>query len=222
LPVSGLPVYYSYCSQCGFVFSPEMCKWEMSEFELKVYNKDYATVDPDYTKERPTLNANNLNSIFDGVYKSINHLDYGGGDGLLSRILCAYGWNSTSWDPFTNKGERVFGVEKFDLITAYEVFEHAPDANALMNDLQRLLNEDGLILFSTLITDGNITCNTRITWWYASPRNGHISLFSAKSLSILATNFGFNFGSFSSGFHVFYKTVPRWAGHIIKINNQNI
>ena len=221
LPLLGVPIYYSRCSKCEFVFSHEMRRWSLSDFEIKVYNEEYLAVDPDYISERPRANANNLNNIFRTVYQSINHLDYGGGNGLLSRILCGYGWRSTSWDPFINKDDHIFRINKFDLITAYEVFEHVPDVNSLMNDLQHLVKKDGIILFSTLITDGNIIDGKRITWWYASPRNGHISLFSKKSLFVLATNFGFNFGSFSDGFHIFYRKIPDWARDIIKINGRN-
>jgi hypothetical protein len=35
-------------------------------------------------------------------------------------------------------------------------------------------------MFSTLLSDGNIKLGQKLTWWYASPRNGHISLFSRR------------------------------------------
>jgi hypothetical protein len=73
------------------------------------------------------------------------------------------------------------------------------------------------VLFSTLISDQNIRANQRLTWWYASPRNGHISLFSKKSLAILGAKEGFRFGSFSAGFHAFWRSIPAWAEHIIKV-----
>ena len=108
------------------------------------------------------------------------------------------------------------------MITAFEVFEHVPDVRKLMLDLRLLLSENGIILFSTLLSDENIFVNKRIDWWYASPRNGHISLFSRNSLLVLAKNSGLNFGGFSVGFHVFYTKVPPWADHIIHISKQSI
>ena len=112
------------------------------------------------------------------------------------------------------------GIEqlgKFDLITAFEVFEHVPDVRELMSNLCSLLSPNGLVLFSTLLSDGNIHSNQRISWWYASPRNGHISLFSRKSLEILAQNYGVSFGSFSGAVHFFVTKVPPWADHIIRM-----
>jgi hypothetical protein len=107
----------------------------------------------------------------------------------------------------------------FNLITAYEVFEHAPDVLQLMSQITSLLTADGIFIFSTLISDGNINPRQRINWWYASPRNGHISIFSKNSLGVLASKYGFQFGSFSSDMHVYFKTVPEWASHFIKIKS---
>ena len=38
------------------------------------------------------------------------------------------------------------------------------------------------MLFSTALSDGGLARNQRLRWWYASPRNGHISLFSHRSV----------------------------------------
>jgi 2-polyprenyl-3-methyl-5-hydroxy-6-metoxy-1,4-benzoquinol methylase len=117
-----------------------------------------------------------------------------------------------------DKAVNIAELGKFDLITAYEVFEHVPDPLQLMVNLRSLLSLNGIILFSTLLSDGNIHVNQRLNWWYASPRNGHISLFSRKSLAILAENNGFIFGSFSLGFHVLFTNIPPWAAHVIRVN----
>jgi len=109
---------------------------------------------------------------------------------------------------------------QFDLITAFEVFEHVPDVQQLMCDIWQLLSENGVLMFSTLLSDGNIRPNERLSWWYASPRNGHISLFSRKSLTLLAQEAGYNFGSFSDLFHAFYTDMPAWAAHLMGSEKQ--
>lgn len=166
---------------------------------------------------RPKANANNLISMFGDQASSIKHLDYGGGSGLMVNILKKTNWQSVSYDPFVDRNVSLDKLGKFDLITAYEVFEHVPDVRQLMSNLLSLLSPNGIVLFSTLLSDGNINPNQRLSWWYASPRNGHISLFSKKSLAILAQKNGFKFGSFSKGLHVFFKEVPPWANHIIRM-----
>jgi hypothetical protein len=85
-----------------------------------------------------------------------------------------------------------------------------------MKNLTEVMCDECLILFSTVVSDGNIKTNSRITWWYAAPRNGHISLFSTKSLALLGSKYKFSFGSFSNNLHCFFRQVPGWAKHLIK------
>ena len=99
----------------------------------------------------------------------------------------------------------------FDLITSFEVFEHVPDPKSTLEDMLRYLKLDGFMIFSTLLSDGHIEKNGRLTWWYASPRNGHISFHTQKSLQALAKTKGLNFHSFSPGVHMYYRVLPSWA-----------
>ncbi len=218
LGLSGIPVYYALCGKCGFCFAPELMTWGLERFEERIYNDEYVVVDPDYIEARPRTNAATLISIFKDRAHSVRHLDYGGGDGLLAKILRESNWQSISYDPFVDRNINVEQLGKFELITAFEVFEHVPDVQKLMSDLRSLLSGNGLVLFSTLLSDGNIHSNQRISWWYASPRNGHISLFSRNSLAILAQNNGFNFGSFSEGLHIFFTKVPPWADQVFSMS----
>ena len=217
LGLAGIPVYYALCKNCGFCFAPEIATWGLDEFEEKIYNDEYVLVDPEFIEARPRASAASLISMFGDRAPSIKHLDYGGGNGLLSSILNNSKWQSVSYDPFVDKDVNIDRLGKFDLVTAIEVFEHVPDVLQLMANLRSLLTPNGIVLFSTLLSDGNIRADQKISWWYAAPRNGHISLFSRKSLAVLANKYGFNFGSFSAGFHVFFTKVPSWANHIITV-----
>jgi cyclopropane fatty-acyl-phospholipid synthase-like methyltransferase len=105
---------------------------------------------------------------------------------------------------------------KFNLVTSFEVFEHVPDVVSLISTLAQLLADDGMVLFSTLLSDGNLTRNQRVQWWYASPRNGHISLFSRRSLALLGEKQGFELVSFSPNLHAFWRKMPAWAATVIK------
>lgn len=212
--LAGIPIYYSLCSKCGFCFAPELVTWKLEEFEERIYNDKYVFVDPDYIENRPRANAANLIARFGDRAHSIKHLDYGGGSGLLAKLLRESNWQSISYDPFVDRNIRIEQLGKFDLITAFEVFEHVPDVQKLMSNLRLLLSSNGIIYFSTLLSDGNIHHNQRITWWYASPRNGHISLFSKNSLQVLAQKSGFNFGSDWVGLHVFFTNIPLWANSL--------
>ena len=215
LPPAGVPVHYALCDQCGFCFSPELHRWSIEEFSRRIYNDDYKVVDPDYLDARPRANAQMLAAMFANHVLEIRHLDYGGGNGVLSSELFAAGWDSTSYDPFVDGPVRD-GHGTFNLVTSFEVFEHVPDVNHLVSTLSTLVEEDGMVLFSTLLSDGNLARNQRVQWWYASPRNGHISLFSRKSLALLGEKEGFDLVSFSPNLHAFWRKIPSWATDVFK------
>jgi hypothetical protein len=211
LPLSGRPIYYHRCPGCAFVLAPEFSTWTDQDFQQHIYNEHYIDIDPDYVSKRPLHNADFVRQLFPDAQQAIRHLDYGGGSGLLSDTLRAQGWDSTSYDPFPRNEQQITTLGKFGLITAFEVFEHVPDVTELMNNITSLMDEESLVIFSTLLSDGNIQPNSRLTWWYASPRNGHISLFSKQSLILLAEQRGMQFGSFGPGVHCFFKRLPAWA-----------
>ena len=215
LPLSGIPVYYARCEKCGFCFAPELMKWPMAEFEKMIYNDDYVRVDPDYIESRPRIYASNLIQTFGEPAQAIRHLDYGGGNGLLAKLLKTANWQSTSYDPFVDRDVKIEQLGKFDLITAFEVFEHVPDVHALMSDLRSLLAPNGVILFTTTLSDGRILPGQRINWCYASPRNGHIALFSRNSLLTLIKAYGFTLATLSPSTHIFFTQLPPWASHLI-------
>ena len=214
LPRADVPVRYLLCSGCGFCFAPDICAWPPEEFERKIYNDSYVEVDPDYVEARPRINLSVMQTLFRSPGPSVRHLDYGGGNGLLSRLLGEAGWNSVSYDPLSDRSTDPAPLGRFELISAFEVFEHVPDVQELMRNLRSLLVEDGLLVFSTQTSDGEIHPQRPLSWWYASPRNGHISLFSRASLGILAEQNGFRHGSLNSGLHLFFKSIPSWAGHM--------
>ena len=210
-PKSGMPVYYNSCDDCDFCFSPEMCQWTPEQFGKYVYNDDYIKIDPAYLYERPLDNSEKIIGRFDRHKDKIRHLDYGGGEGVLVQILRDNGFNSTSYDPFVNIDVNIEDLGKFDLITSFEVFEHVPNPLELMDTLIKLRKSNGMIYFSTEVSDGNISKNQRLTWWYAAPRAGHISLFSKKSLLYLAKQYNLNLGIVGEGRWIMWDRIPDWA-----------
>jgi hypothetical protein len=212
LPLSGEPIYYNLCHGCGFCFAPSMYHWSPEMFAEKVYNDDYVTVDPDYTDDRPRRNADLVSWLLPNFPRGRRHLDYGGGNGLLARILRQRGWDSTSYDPLVDRDVDPNTLGRFDLISAFEVFEHVPDVRASLKAILPLMREPGVLLFRTVVSDGSIRPNQRLLWWYAAPRNGHVNLFSNRSLAVLAEQHRFSFATASAGIHIFVRRPPpAWA-----------
>lgn len=211
LPRSKMRVDYYYCQSCGFCHAPALYRWGIDEFKSRIYNADYALVDPEFVETRPLGNADQLEKAFGHHKHALSHLDYGGGDGRLSRRLREFGWRSSSYDPIIDGVVDVEGLGRHDLVTAFEVFEHVPDMDALVSTLARVTKTKGLVLFTTLLSDGHIDPSGKLDWWYAAPRNGHVSLYSSESLSILMRKHGFRFRSLSTTTHLAYFEWPDWA-----------
>jgi hypothetical protein len=212
LPLSGEPIYYNLCHECGFCFAPSMYDWTAEMFAEKVYNDDYIKVDPEYAESRPRSNADFMSWLFPNFPAGCRHLDYGGGNGALSRILRQRGWDSTSYDPFANRDVDPATLGRFDLISAFEVFEHFPDVRACLDSIVQRMRQPSVLLFGTLVSDGSIRPNERLSWWYAAPRNGHVNLFTNRSLRTLAKQYGFTFATASADMHIFVRwPPPEWA-----------
>lgn len=217
LPYTGRMVQYVTCTGCGYSFAPGFAGWSHADFQREIYNDQYVLVDPDYTGARARENARFLIESFGEAGKQVRHLDYGGGDGTMSRLLREAGWDSASYDPFVDLQVRPAELGTFRLITSFEVFEHVPDVQRLVADLAALLAPAGLLMFSTLLSDGELAPGRPPDWWYAAPRNGHISLFSARSLALLARRHGFSCASAQSLVHLFWRQeFPAWARHIVQ------
>jgi SAM-dependent methyltransferase len=208
-------VYYQRCPNCGHIEAPQFRRWSAERFISEIYNAEYISLDPDFQRRRPLSNAEFLHRTFGVHAKRLRHLDYGGGNGALSEELRKREWDSVSYDPFVDNAPPN-GELCFDLVTAFEVFEHVPDPNQLMRSIVELMSERGVLIFSTLLSDAHVVPGERLTWWYAAPRNGHVSLYSRKSLSHLAGNFGMRLHSWNDGLHCMYRWLPDWVQTVIR------
>lgn len=212
LSLSGIPVYFHRCPNCRFIFTTFTDQWTHAEFARNIYNAEYALVDPDYAEKRPRGSANTILQLW-GKAKDRRLLEYGGGNGLTGRLLREAGFQHVEvYDPFVPEySKRPEG--KFDLITMFEVLEHSPSPKETMADLGSMLADEGVVTLSTLLQPQNMD-EVGVGWWYLSPRNGHVSMHSRRSLSELASPHGMRAGSFSDGFHVLVRGRPEFAKHI--------
>jgi hypothetical protein len=206
LPCLEIPVHYHRCTGCGFLFTECFDDWTEAEFKQFIYNDDYIKVDPDYLDTRPAGNATEMISLFGQDRSRIRILDYGGGNGLLARRLRGAGFTYVkSYDPFTPEYS-IRPDSKFDLITSYETFEHLPDPLSVIDILVSLLTPKGVVKFTTLVQPAELE-NEGMAWWYIAPRNGHVSLFSERSLAVAWQRHGFTVSSFTPNSHLAFRDV---------------
>ena len=183
-------IEYYQCSSCQFI-QTETPYWLEEAYADAIGSTDIGLIQRNnYLSERaiPVIQKHfNSKSKF---------LDYGGGYGMFVRIMRDNGFDFYRQDQYCeNLFAKNFDIsdladdKKFELITAFEVFEHLMNPVA---DISKLFEMSDSILFSTEL-QGDVTYQSQADWWYFSPEAGqHISLFSLKSLQYLSEKFNKN------------------------------
>jgi SAM-dependent methyltransferase len=191
------PIHYWRCDSCGFFFTDAFDEWTVDDFRERIYNDGYAALDPDYAERRPLMNAATIHAIFKSMMSRIRILDYGGGNGRCAELLESVGFKYVcSYDGLDGS---TLDDQKHDLITCFETLEHLPDPHRAVREITDRLAPSGLVMFTTLAQPHP---PPGVEWWYLGPRNGHISLFSHPSLSILFGQYGMRVRSINNANHV--------------------
>jgi hypothetical protein len=168
-----------------------------------IYNDQYVLADPGFVDARPRYFSGMLQDILAPVKGSITALDFGGGQGLLAALMREAGFSRfASYDPFF--GGAGVPASPCDLVTAFEVMEHTRDPIGTFREALAPLRPDGTLLFSTVLQPRQ----PDQTWWYMAPRNGHVSLHSRRSLTVIARSLGMTFLPLDGGVHLFYRSPP--------------
>ena len=213
LPPRGIAIDYNRCPACEFVFSGAFDGWSKEDFVETIYNDDYALVDPEYFDFRPKSNTTFLSNLFADKKSELSVLDYGGGNGALASLLREAGFAAAdTYDPLV-AAYSTLPSKRYPLVCSFETLEHTPDPRATIGEMAGLLADPGMIIFSTLLQPANFE-SKGLSWWYAGPRNGHISLFSRKSMEFAWRKEGLRFGSFDHVMHVAFREVPAFARHL--------
>ena len=147
--------------------------------------------------------------IYGFAIKNIKMVDYGGGAGLLSRLLRDVGVDCYSYDKYAgNVYCSAFNAErgKYDAMSMIEVAEHLENP---VEEFSSIIENyaPNFIFISTQLFDEN----TPEDWWYFTPTTGqHISFFTRKSMALLASKFGYNV--------LFQNNIIIWAKDGVKIS----
>jgi len=206
LPLTGVPIYYHRCNECGLVFTRAFDDWSKADYVQHIYNDEYVLIDPDYVDARP---ASNAAFILDFVKKGkdLKCLDYGGGNGKLAGLLRKDGLDAHSWDPM-DAAHAPPPSDSFDFVSAFEVLEHTPEPVATVREALGLLGPRGVLLFSTLTIDH--VPPRGMDHWYIAPRNGHITIYTRRALDTLFAQEGFRVHHFNDNLHMALNNDPDW------------
>ena len=196
-------VDYFQCLNCNFI-QTEKPYWLDEAYSDAITKLDIGIIyrNINFSNKITQFFKNNLFSS-DGIY-----LDYGGGYGIFVRMMRDKGFNFYRQDVFCNNlFAKHFDITdlsndtKFNLLTAFEVFEHLENP---LDEIHKMLLLADTIIFSTLLLPNhNVKPDN---WWYFIPETGqHISLFSLKSLEFITQKLNLYLYSNGQDLHIFSK-----------------
>ena len=110
--------------------------------------------------------------------------------------------STESYDPFSAApafAERPAG--RFAVVFSSEVIEHVTRPLETLAAMRDLLLPGGFVLFSTMVTPRDIEV-VRAGWWYISPRNGHVSIFTPAALGAACAQTGLRYTALSDEWHL--------------------
>jgi Methyltransferase domain len=173
---------YFKCSQCGFI-QTETPHWLTEAYESPINSQDVGLVQRNL--DLAQLTSRIIDQSFE---REARFLDFGGGYGLFVRLMRDKGYNFFRQDKFCpNLFAENYDVQdlppatRFELVTAFEVFEHLPDPYL---GIQKMFELSDSVFFTTEIVPSTATPEN---WSYFAPETGqHISFFSTRALEIMA------------------------------------
>jgi hypothetical protein len=181
-------VGYFRCSECHSLETAEPY-WLGQAYRRHLTAQDVGAV------QRSILNSIVCAYVLEavGISSRESCLDWGGGDGLFTRMMRDRGFNFLSYDKYADpiyiQTFSAAATEKLSpaVITAFEVFEHLPHPH---DDLECLFSlNPALLVFTTLLYQGQGS-----DWWYLAPEGGqHVFFYSRKALQSIGARFGYEF-----------------------------
>jgi len=191
-------VRYYQCTECGFVQTEESF-WLDEAYSEAITASDFGIATRNFWMARITQAI--ILTFFNSRSKFI---DYGGGPGLLVRLMRDAAFDFYHADKYaSNVFARGFeadevGRQQYELLTAFEVFEHLVEP---YKEVEAMLRYAPSILFSTLLMPTPAPALDR--WWYYGREHGqHVALYSQRSLEVLAERFGVNFYTNGRSLHL--------------------
>jgi hypothetical protein len=198
---------YRVCKSCKFIFA-ENPNWLEGSFTDVLNSLDIGSLD------RCTIVADFVEVLLKslGVDKP-KVLDWGGGYGLLTRLLRDRGVDCAHYDPFIEplfaKNIDISAGDQFDLVIMSEVMLHMTDP---LDTLSELLKISKRVMFTAVIAPSDVTPE----WWYFMPDTGqHITIFSEPSISEIGVALEASVLSDKRFFHLVSKSHPKFTTRLL-------
>jgi len=149
-----------------------------------------------------------LGKIF-SEFKDFSGVDYGGGHGIFVRMIRDLGFNFYRQDLYAeNIYARYFDVKdlllgnKFNVLTAFEVFEHLPDP---IEEIKKMFCYSDILLISTELQPSDDLLELEKWWYIASETGQHVSFYNKITFQEIATMFNANYYTDYQSLHILSK-----------------
>lgn len=182
-------VKYYKCKHCEYLFTEDPF-WLNEAYERSINLSDTGLL-------MRNLYFSEILSVVIYFYfnKDAAFLDYAGGYGVFTRLMRDIGFDFYWHDPYTqnlfaNGFEKdINDSTKYELITAFEVFEHFINPK---DEIAKMVKLSDTIVFSTELMLQQIP-DPKSWWYYAFDHGQHISFYSKKTMNYLAKQFEMNY-----------------------------
>jgi len=221
LPVSSIKIPYLGCSNCGLIFTTYMDNWTAEDFKKNIYNDDYNRINPAFlgnetgplTQTASYQAGSFIASMFDGGQSEIRFLDFGSGGnpGPTGQAIMDAGFQVHSYDPYRADATQLEG--RYEVIIAIEVLEHCHDLASVAEFFKKHVARDGLIWVQTQLQPLP-TPKDILESWYIAPRDGHVSIHTVWSLTLLFNAIGMNFIQTARAMFAF-RNLPKFPNKLI-------
>jgi SAM-dependent methyltransferase len=166
------------CVACGFVFCPDIDGRRMQAPDPGAPDPSLASSVADAGFLTPVLAL--------AGERALHVLDFGCGSPMVPDLLRARGHRVTVVDlspPACSHPDRLTGDlagAHFDLVYAFQVFEHLPHPRGILDELLRVTAPGGLIAIHTDMETGER--GAFVDWWYVRPPE-HCSFYQHRTFA---------------------------------------
>jgi hypothetical protein len=177
-------VAYHRCTACDLI------QTEAPYWLDEAYSKAIAALDTGaISRNRITARLTLALAYVLGLPRGARCLDWGGGHGVLTRMMRDFGldyfWCDRYAENLYARGFEGDPQARHDLVTAFETFEHLADVRAELDAL--FAPRHPFVLVGTLLHDG-----FRPDWWYLGTEAGqHIAFYAQRTMRQVAAAFDY-------------------------------
>lgn len=192
-------ISYYTCTACECIFTEQPYWLDEAYLEsISALDNGIMARNINICEQLMMLFTSNFNS-------TIKVVDYGGGYGILTRLLRDKGidayWSDKFCENLLAKGFEYNGTDPVDVMLAFEVMEHLPNP---LETIHEIMSKTNCFIFSTELLEKNNYSSNK-DWWYFMPDAGQHVFFSSKTSMLKIAEKLKCCYLYYNGLHVLYK-----------------